>query len=98
PAADGAGNGRKHVDGRGQGFDLASAVVRHHYAVDSERHTLFRVGRVEDPLDHQWTLPALAIARDLVPSESAAHLASHEGCNLVHVRGVGGVGLEIAKA
>src|SRR5262249_53490349 len=75
PAADGAGNGRKHVDGRGQGFDLASAVVRHHDAVDSERHAPFRVGRVEDSLDHQWTLPALAIARDLVPSAGAAHLA-----------------------
>src|SRR6201993_3716728 len=98
PAADGPSNGRKHVDGRRQSFDLASAVVRHHDAINSERHASFRIGRVKDALDHQRSLPAIAITGDLVPSEGAAHFTPHEGCDLIHVCGVGGVGLEIAEA
>ena len=91
-------DGRKHVDRRRQALDLASAMVRHHDAVDPERHAFFGVGGMQDPLHHQRALPALAIARDLIPGEGAAHLAPHELGDLVHVGVVGGVGLEVAEA
>jgi hypothetical protein len=73
-------------------------MIGDHDAVDPERHARLRVGGVQDALHHEWPLPALAIARDLVPGESAPHFAPHEGRDLVHVRGVGGIGLEIAEA
>jgi hypothetical protein len=53
---------------------------------------------MQNSLHHQRTLPALAIARDLVPGEGATHFPPHEGRDLVHVRRAGGVGLEIAEA
>ena len=97
-AADGAGDRRQHVDRRRQALDLAAAVVRHHDAVDAERHAFLGVGRMENSLHHQRTLPALAIARDLVPGEGAAHFATRERRDFVHVGVVLGIGLEIAEA
>src|SRR5262249_44839195 len=48
-------------------------MVRYHNAVDAERHCLLGVLRMEDALDHQRAPPEVAIARDLLPSECAAH-------------------------
>ena len=73
-------------------------MVGHDDAIDPERDAFLGIGGMENSLHHQRTLPALAIARDLVPGEGAAHFPPHEGRDLVHVRGVGGIGLEIAEA
>src|SRR6476659_8272338 len=50
----------------------ASAMVGHDDAINPKRDALLGIGGMENPLDHQRPLPALAIARDFVPGEGAA--------------------------
>src|SRR5262245_44140492 len=74
---------RQAIDRRRQGVDLTAAVVRHHDAVDAERHGLLRIGRMQDALDHERSLPAVAIALDLLPGEGATHLGARERGDLI---------------
>src|SRR3954447_2695845 len=81
PSANGAADGRKDVNGCGQAFDLTAAVIRDDDAVHAKRDAFLGIGRVQDPFDYKWTLPALAIAGDLCPGECPTHLAAHQACD-----------------
>ena len=97
PAADGTTDGGERVDRCRETFHLTSAMIRHNDAIDPESRAALGVRRVQDPLHDQWTLPALAVARDLIPGKRAAHFSPHEARHLVHVRRRGGIWLEITE-
>src|SRR5499427_3704688 len=78
PTADLCHDGRQRVDRGRQCLDLTATMVRYHEPIDAERHRLLRVLRMQDALDHEGPLPAVAITRDLVPGECAAYAAAGE--------------------
>ena len=81
-----------------QRLDLTSAMIRHHEAVDAERDSLFGIVRMHDSFHDQRPLPAIAIARNLLPAERALDLAPRELGNLGEARVCAHIGAQIGEA
>ena len=88
---------RQDIDRCRQGVDLPAAVVRHEHAVNAERDRFLGILRMHDAFDDQRSFPAVAILRDFIPGEGAAHLAAGK-CNHIVDRGVlAGVFAQVRK-
>ena len=53
-------------------IDLPAALIGYDETLDAERHRVFGIDRVQDALDDQRLLPAVAVARALPRQRASA--------------------------
>ncbi len=63
--------GRTSIDGR-RAVEMPAAVIGHDDAVGADRDRALGVLRMQDALDHERALPAVAQPRELLPGVAAA--------------------------
>src|SRR5579885_3089713 len=77
------GDGGETIDRWTERFDLPAAVVRYPYAIDAERGSLLGILGMQHALYCHRPFPFVAIALDLFPGESAAHVLPRKLVDLV---------------